>query len=102
MVTVGLLVRLEAKPGREDEVASRLASAVAMVNNEAGTPVWLGVRFGPTAFGVLDAFPDDDARQAHLSANLGALQAAAAQLCVAPPTVEPFGVVAAKLPGQRL
>lgn len=98
MVTVGLLVRLEAKPGKEEEVAGLLASAVAMANNEAGTTVWLGVRFGPAAFGVFDAFPDDAARQAHLSANLGALEATAAKLCVAPATVEPADILAAKLP----
>jgi quinol monooxygenase YgiN len=102
VVTVGLLVRLEAKPGKEEEVARVLAAAVAMVNNEAGTPVWLGVRFGSATFGVFDAFPDDDARQAHLSANLGALEATAARLCVAAPTVEPVDVLAAKIPGERL
>ncbi len=100
VVTVGLLVRLEAKPGREEEVATMLTSAVAMVNGEAETPVWLGVRFGLAAFGVFDAFPDDAARQAHLSRNLGALQAAAAELCVAAPTIEPADILAAKLPGQ--
>ncbi len=46
------------------------------------------------------AFPDDAARQAHLSRNLGALQAAAAELCVAAPTIEPADILAAKLPGQ--
>jgi quinol monooxygenase YgiN len=102
VVTVGLLVRLEARPGSEEEVARRLTSAVAVVNNEAGTPVWLGVRFGSTAFGVFDAFADDAARQAHLSAHLGALEATAAELCVAAPTVEPVDVLAAKLPGQHL
>ncbi|WP_261575405.1 hypothetical protein [Frankia gtarii] len=51
MVGVGLLIRLEAKPGREEDVAKLLTSAVAVVNDEAETPVWLGVRFGLAAFG---------------------------------------------------
>lgn len=100
MVTVGLLLRLEAKPGKEDEVAKLLASAIDKINKEEGTTAWFALRFGPASFGVFDAFPDDPARQVHLSANLGVLEATVGELFVAAPTVEPVDVLVAKLPGQ--
>ncbi|HEV7896921.1 MAG TPA: hypothetical protein VGP31_03645 [Planosporangium sp.] len=49
---------------------------------------------------MFDAFPDDPARQVHLSANLGVLEATVGELFVAAPTVEPVDVLVAKLPGQ--
>lgn len=101
MVTVGLLIRLEAKPGKEDEVAKQLAAAIDVVNKEEGTTAWFALRFGPASFGVFDAFPDDTARQVHLSDNLGAMQAAIGELVVAAPTVEPADVLVAKLPGRQ-
>jgi hypothetical protein len=40
----------------------------------AGTrnTVWPAMRLGPTSFGVVDAFPDDAGRHAHLAANADA------------------------------
>ena len=40
MVTVGLLVRLEAKPGKEAEVESFLKSGLAIVQDEPETTAW--------------------------------------------------------------
>ena len=100
MVTVGLLLRFEAKPGKEDAVAKLLASAIDKINKEEGTTAWFALRFGPASFGVYDAFPDDTARQVHISANLALLKAAGDELFVAAPTVEPVDVLVAKLPGR--
>jgi hypothetical protein len=66
-VTVGLLVRVEAKPGREANVESFLHQGVAMVQDEPETTRWFAIRLGPATFGIFDAFPDDSGRQAHLS-----------------------------------
>ena len=98
MVTVGLFIRIEAKPDRAPEVEAMLKSAFDQVRDEKGTPVWFALRFGPTTFGVFDAFADDDNRQAHLEANGEALNAAGAELFVGPPSVEHLDVIAAKLP----
>lgn len=94
-----LLVRVEAQPGKEDEVADFLRDGLAVVQDEPGTVVWFAVRFGPSSFGIFDAFPDGAARQSHLAGRLGsALMARAGELFTQPPTVEPVDVLATKLP----
>ena len=57
MVTVGLLVRLEAKPDREEEVAEFLQGALPLVDQEPATTAWFAVRLGPLTFAVVDVFP---------------------------------------------
>ena len=99
MVTTGLIVRLEARPGKEDEVAAFLESAVPLVEAEPATVAWFAVRMGPSTFGIVDAFPDDAGRQAPLQgAVAAALLGKADELLAAPPAIEPVDVLAAKLP----
>lgn len=64
---VGLLVRLEARPGKETEVARFLAGALPLAEQELTTTEWFALRLGPSTFGIFDMFPDEDGRQAHLS-----------------------------------
>lgn len=71
MVRKGVLVRLEALPGNEDELTSFLEGARAIVMEEPGTVAWFAVRMGPSTFGVFDVFPDDEARDAHLAGGVG-------------------------------
>jgi quinol monooxygenase YgiN len=97
MVTVGLLMRVEAKPDKVDEVEALLIEGLETVQQEEATTVWLALRLGPTTFGVVDAFPNDAARQAHLAANADAL-AQAGELLTQPPSIERLEVIAAKLP----
>ncbi|GAB3269699.1 putative quinol monooxygenase [Arthrobacter pigmenti] len=98
-VNAALLVRVQAKPGKEDEVEQFLRDGLAIVNDEPGTMAWFAVRFGPSSFGIFDAFPDDAARQAHLSGRLGtALMGRAEELFTQAPEVEPVDVIAHKLP----
>jgi quinol monooxygenase YgiN len=100
MVTVALLVRLEARPGKEAEVEKFLRSGLALVEAEPATTVWFGIRLGPSSFGIFDAFPDDAGRSAHLSGRVAAaLGEKAAELLGGPPTIERVDVLAAKLPG---
>jgi quinol monooxygenase YgiN len=99
MVTVGLLVRLEAKPGKQDEVAAFLRGGLALVEAEPATTAWFAVRLGPSTFGIFDAFPDEDGRQAHLAGRVAAaLMAQAADLLSHTPVIENVDVLAAKLP----
>ena len=98
MVTNGLLVRLEAKPGKEAEVDSFLRSGLPLVLDEPGTIVWFGIRIGPSTFGIFDAFPDEAGRQAHLAGRVAAaLMAKAPDLFASPPEIEKVDVLAAKL-----
>lgn len=99
MVTVGLLVRLAARPGRELELERFLRSARALVENEPGTIAWFALKFGPASFGIFDVFPHETARDAHLAGGLAAaLMARAADLLSAPPDIEYVDAFASKLP----
>ncbi len=56
-VTVGLLVRIEALPGRESDVENFLQQGLGLVEQEPNTVRWFAIRFGPSSFGIYDAFP---------------------------------------------
>jgi quinol monooxygenase YgiN len=99
MPTVALFARLEAKPGKESEVARFLEAGLAMANQETTTPIWFALRLGPTTFGVFDAFTNESGRQAHLNGPIAkALMAQATELFSKPPAIEPIEVLGAKLP----
>jgi quinol monooxygenase YgiN len=99
MVKVALLVRLEAKPGKETEVEAFLRSGLPLVQEEPATTAWFGIRLGPSTFGIFDAFPDESGRQAHLQGKVAAaLMSKAADLFSQPPVIERVEVLAAKMP----
>jgi len=99
MVTVGLLVRLEAKPGHAGEVEEFLKGGLALVMDEPETTAWFAIRMGPVTFGIFDAFPTDAGRQAHLAGRVAAaLMASADKLLARPPVIENVDVLAVKLP----
>ena len=99
MTKVALLVRLEAKPGKEDEVADFLRGGLAIVEEEPATIAWFALRLGPSTFGIFDAFPDEAGRQAHLSGRVAAaLMAKASDLLSQPPSIEMIDLLATKLP----
>ena len=90
---------MEAKPGKEAEVEIFLRGGLSIVQEEPATVVWFAIRLGPSTFGIFDAFPDDDGRQAHLTGRVAAaLMAKAPELFTQPPTIEKADVIAAKLP----
>ena len=64
MTKLALFVRLEAKPGQEAALADFLASALPLANAESGTTAWFALKFGPSTFGVFDAFADEAGRAA--------------------------------------
>ena len=95
-----LFVRLEAKPGREKEVAQFLQAGFSMAQQEGTTPVWFALQLGPATFGIFDAFADEAGRQAHLTGPIAqALGANASRLLAQAPSIERIDVLAAKLPG---
>jgi quinol monooxygenase YgiN len=97
MVTLGLLVRLEAKPGKEQAVADFLRSGLALAQDEPATITWYAVQIGPSTFGIFDTFPDEAGRQAHLEGPIAAaLMANAAELLATSPTIEKIDILAAK------
>lgn len=103
MLSLGLFVRLEAKPGREKEVAAFLKQGLQMAHKEHTTPLWFALRLGPTTFGVFDAFADESGRQAHLNGPIAkALFAQAPHLLAAPPSIEKTEFLGAKLSHEAL
>lgn len=93
-VTVGLLVRIEAKPGREGEVAELLTRAVALAAQEPGTVDWFALRIGPSTFGVFDTFADDAGRRAHLDGAVAAALMGAVGELIEQPVLEPVEILA--------
>ena len=98
MLSLGLFVRIEAKPGKEDEVAAFLKQGLQMANQEATTPLWFALRLGPTTFGVFDAFPNESGRQTHLNGPIAkALMAHGPNLFAAPLSIEKTEILGAKI-----
>jgi quinol monooxygenase YgiN len=98
-VNVALLVRLEAKPGKEAEVEEFLRGGLPIVEEEPATTTWFALKLGPSTFGIFDTFPDDAGRQAHLSGRVAAaLMQKASELLAQPPVIEKVEVLATKLP----
>ena len=97
-VNVGLLVRIEALPGRESDVEDFLRKGLAMVESEPATVRWFAVRLGPSSFGIFDAFPDDPGRRAHLSGPVAQALGDNTGVLFEQPTIEPLDVIAEKPP----
>jgi quinol monooxygenase YgiN len=98
MLTVGLYVRLEAKPGREADLAAFLQQGLQLANQESATPYWFALRLAPNVFAIFDAFRDEAGRQAHLSGPIAkALMEQAPQLLAGAPVIERVEVLHAKL-----
>jgi quinol monooxygenase YgiN len=100
---LGLFVRLEAKHGKEAQVERLIRDGLTMVQQEALTTVWFGIRLSGSTFGIFDAFPNEQARQAHLAGRLAAaLMEKAPDLLSHPPSIEKVEVIASKLPGENM
>jgi quinol monooxygenase YgiN len=100
MVKTALYVRLEAKPGKEQEVADFIRKGLPLVEAETTTTAWFGLQMGPSTFGIFDAFTDEAGRDAHLSGKVAAmLMSKGPELLAEPPVIAKIEVLAAKLPG---
>lgn len=101
MVKFALYVRLEAKPGKEQDVEAFLLGGLPLVEEEPGTVAWFGLKLGPSTYGIFDAFDDEGGRDAHLNGKVAAaLMSQAAELFASPPAIAKLDVLAAKLPAS--
>jgi quinol monooxygenase YgiN len=99
MIELGLFVRLEAKPDQAEALGKFLEGGLPLANAEPETLAWFALRFGPTTFGIFDAFRDEHGREAHLNGPIAAaLMARAGELLAEPPRIEKVDVLAAKPP----
>jgi quinol monooxygenase YgiN len=100
MVKLGLLVTIEAKPGKEAELQSFLSNALPLAEQEPATTAWFAFRIGPATFGIFDAFPDEAGRHAHLDGRLAAELYKVGPTLIAHMDLENIDLLAAKLPRQ--
>ncbi|PUZ22424.1 Quinol monooxygenase YgiN [Chitinophaga costaii] len=97
MITKALLARLEAKPGKEQEVETFLKGALPLVQDEKGTIHWFAIKFGTSTFGIFDTFSGEEGQQAHLSGAVAkALMDQAPNLFSTPPDIALLDVFAVK------
>ena len=95
--SAALVVKLTATPETAAEVAAFLTDALDLARAEPGTPVWMSLRTDETTFWIVDAFPGEGERQAHLSGPIAeALMANADRLLAEPPDIRPADVLAIK------
>lgn len=98
MVKFAISATLEAKPGKEEEVAAFLRSALPLVEAEPATSAWFATRTSQSTFGIFDVFPDEEGRNAHLTGAVAqALIAKAPELFAQPPKIDKLDVLASKL-----
>ncbi|NIJ52878.1 putative quinol monooxygenase [Dyadobacter arcticus] len=97
MVKLAILARLEAKPGKEQEVADFIAGALPLAMEEEGTINWFALQMGPSTFGIFDTFETSEARAAHLGGQIAkALMEHAPDLLSADPVIEMVDLLAVK------
>ena len=97
MEKFALLVRVEAKPGKENEVLEFLKSALPLAQAEEGTVRWYALQIGESTFGVFDTFETEGARDSHLGGEIAkALMANADALLAQPPVIEKVDLLAIK------
>jgi len=97
MEKFALLARLEAKPGKEQELQEFLKSALPLAEAEPGTVRWYALQIGPATFGIFDTFEAEEGRQAHLDGDIAAaLMANASKLLAKDPVIEKVSLLAIK------
>jgi quinol monooxygenase YgiN len=101
MSKFALYVPLDAKPGKEKEVADFLRSAVPLVNAEPGTISWFAIQMGPSSYAIFDTFDTEAGRDQHLKGKVAAAlteKAKSGDLFAKPPEIHELEILADKLP----
>jgi len=93
----GLLVILEARPGKEEELAAFLTQAQPLAAAEPGTVTWYAFKLSDTTYGIFDTFTDKEGWQAHLNGPIAAaLGQAGPGLLAKDPDIQMPDILAAK------
>ena len=99
MAKFALYVPLQARHGKEKEVADFLRSAVPLVNAEPGTISWYAIQEGPSSFAIFDTFDDEAGRDAHLNGKVAAAlmeKITAGDMFDKKPEIHKLGIIAGK------
>ena len=96
-VKLGVLARLEAKPGKGHELASFLKQGRQIAAAEEGTVTWYAFKLGENSFGIFDTFEDEAGRDAHVDGEIPkALAQVAPELLAEDPDIQLIELVAVK------
>lgn len=68
--TIGLLVIMKAKPGKEQDVKNFLLGGLELVNREPQTVSWFAFQIDNKTFGIYDTFEVEEGRKAHLTGEV--------------------------------
>jgi len=97
MSKLGLLVRLEAKAGKEKAVEELITGALSLAVKENYTTTWYAFRINKSTFGIYDTFQHEEGRKSHLNGKIAqALMSNASELLVGTPVIEQLDVLAVK------
>jgi quinol monooxygenase YgiN len=97
MLTVGLLARLKAKPGKEQLLRDLLKGAQALAMKETKTVVWYAFETPDQQCWIFDAFADESGRKAHLEGEIAkALMSVASDLLAEAPDIQQVSLLATK------
>ncbi len=97
MKKLGLLVKLKAKSGKEQEVSDFIEGALSLAQDEAETLSWYAFKIDAATFGIFDTFENEEGREAHLNGEIAkALMANASELLSEEPDIQKIGILAAK------
>jgi quinol monooxygenase YgiN len=95
MEAIGLLVALEARPGKEADAEAFLKSTLPLALSESATLKWYAIKLGPGKFRIFDTFANEAGRNAHLIGEIAkALGARVNELFATPPQVEKVEILA--------
>ncbi len=101
MQSCGLLVRLEARHGMEQELEAFLNAAQVQAQEETGTAAWYAWKYGGDEYGIFDIFAGKEERDVHLHGPIAqALSKEADALLTHPPEIHLLDVLSSKLPAS--
>jgi quinol monooxygenase YgiN len=96
-VTVGILVLLEARSGKGDELAAFLEAGRQLAIAEEGTVTWYAFKISETRYAIFDTFADQDGRTAHINGEMAkALATITDDLLAGEPSIQPVDIIAVK------
>lgn len=100
MSQLAIWAELEAKPGKEQEVANFLKSAQSLAEREQGTITWYAMKLGGPKFGIFDTFADERGREAHMNGEIAKqLFGKVKELLAKDPQIHKLELLGAKVPG---
>ena len=96
-VKLGLLVLLDARPGKGAELGDFLEAGRALAAAEADTVTWYAFKISDTQYGIFDSFEAEEGRRAHLNGEVAtALGQVARDLLAKEPDIRPVDLIAVK------